>query len=139
MEHIVYCDEKAGELNKLLAGSKTMVIRGAAGRKLPYGRVHEGESVYLLENDSSGLIRAKAMVSDTIHSDRVSPEESAGLIEAYMDRLQLTESQLKRWSGKRYLCLVGLKDVRAVEPFSYEREKNMDDWIMVENIDSIKK
>ena len=85
------------------------------------------------------LIRAKAVVSDTIHSDKLSPEGSASLIEAHMNRLQLTDSQLKRWSRKRYLCLIGLKDVTAIEPFSYERAKNMDDWIMLESIGSVKK
>lgn len=58
MEHIAYCDAKAKELQNLLNGSKTMLIRGASGRKLPHGRVAEGEIVYLLENDSSGIIRA---------------------------------------------------------------------------------
>ena len=33
MVHLVYCDDKSKELNKILDGSKTMIIRGAAGRK----------------------------------------------------------------------------------------------------------
>ena len=33
MVHLVYCDDKLKELNKILDGSKTMIIRGAAGRK----------------------------------------------------------------------------------------------------------
>jgi hypothetical protein len=40
MEHLVYCDNagKKGEkeLDKILAGTKTMVVRGAAGRKIPH-------------------------------------------------------------------------------------------------------
>lgn len=39
MDHVVYLDAKEKELNKLLSGQKTMIIRGAAGRKMPYGRV----------------------------------------------------------------------------------------------------
>ena len=35
MDHVVYLDAKAKELENLLSGKKTMVIRGAAGRKLP--------------------------------------------------------------------------------------------------------
>ena len=35
MEHLAYCDTKAKVLDKLLKGTKTMIIRGAAGRKLP--------------------------------------------------------------------------------------------------------
>ena len=40
MDHVVYLDAKANELDRLLDGSKAMIIRGATGRKLPYGRVH---------------------------------------------------------------------------------------------------
>ncbi len=46
MVHLVYCDNtgKKGEhvLDKILSGTKTMVVRGAAGRKIPHSRVFEG-------------------------------------------------------------------------------------------------
>jgi hypothetical protein len=139
MDHIVYCDKTAKELARLLTGEQTMVIRGVAGRKLPHGRVAIDDTVYLLENDSSGIIRGKGTVSYVFHSDKLSLEESEKIIEENMTRLKLTEAQKKRWIGKRYLCLIGLKDIHETEPFSYVREKNMDDWIIVESIDDIKK
>lgn len=37
MDHIVYLNRKAKELENLKSGTKTMIIRGAMGRKLPYG------------------------------------------------------------------------------------------------------
>ena len=138
MEHIAYCESKAKELDNLLAGNKNMLIRGATGRKLPHGRVSPGETVYLLENDGSGIIKAKGIVSDVFHSEALTPEESASLIESRMDRLKLTDAQKKRWSGKRFLCLVGLESITKVEPFSYVREKNMDDWIIVNTIDEVR-
>lgn len=139
MDHIAYCDKKARELSRLLSGEQTMVIRGAAGRKLPHGRVAIDDTAYLLENDSSRIIRAKGIVSSVFHSDKLSLEESEKIIEENMNRLKLTEAQKKRWIGKRYLCLIGLKDIHVIEPFSYVREKNMDDWIIVKSIDNIKK
>ena len=43
MTHLVYCDNvgKKGErpIDKILAGIKTMVVRGDAGRKIPQIRV----------------------------------------------------------------------------------------------------
>lgn len=138
MDHIVYCDKKAKELSRLLSGEQTMVIRGAAGRKIPHGRVAINDTVYLLENDGSGIIRAKGIVSSAFHSDKLSLEESEKVIEENMDKLKLTETQKKRWIGKRYLCLIGLKEIYEIEPFSYAREKNMDDWIIVESIDDIR-
>ena len=38
MVHLVYCDNKEKVLEKILDGSKTMVVRGAAGRKIPHSR-----------------------------------------------------------------------------------------------------
>lgn len=139
MEHIAYCDKKSNELENLLNASKTMLIRGAAGRKLPHGRVARGETVYLLDNDGSGNIRAKGIVSQVFHSDKLTKEESEQIINENMEKLKLTPAQRNRWIGKRYLCLVDLMDVIEIEPFSYVREKNMDDWIIIENIEDIKK
>ncbi|MGI6575647.1 MAG: hypothetical protein ACOX3A_07350 [bacterium] len=138
MDHIIYCDKKVKELSRLLSGEQSMVIRGAAGRKLPHGRVTIDDTVYLIENDGSGIIRAKGIVSSVFHSDKLSLEESKKIIEENIAYLKLTEAQKKRWIGKRYLCLIGLKDIHEIEPFSYVREKNMDDWIIVESIEDVK-
>lgn len=52
MVHLVYCDNtgKKGEkvLDKILSGTKTMIIRGAAGRKIPHSRVFKGEELLFL-------------------------------------------------------------------------------------------
>lgn len=82
---------------------------------------------------------AKGIVSNVFHSDKLSLEESEKIIEENIAQLKLTEAQKKRWIGKRYLCLIGLKDIHEIEPFSYVREKNMDDRIIVESIEGIKK
>ena len=98
MDHIVYCDKKAKELSRLLSDEQTMVIRGAAGRKLPHGRVAINDTVYLLENDSSGIIRAKGIVSSVFNSDKLSLEESEKIIEENMTQLKLTE-RIRRSGG----------------------------------------
>ena len=138
MEHLAYCEAKANELARIIKGEKSMLIRGAAGRKFPYGRVTQGEPI-LIENDGKGLIVAKGEVAGVINSDRLSEEASIQLIKDHMEKLKLTDDQLKRWSGKRFLCLIELKNVTYITPFTYERAGNMDDWITVESIDEIKK
>lgn len=56
MVHLVYCDNtgKKGEkvLDKILSGTKTMIIRGAAGRKIPHSRVFKGEELYFMEKEA---------------------------------------------------------------------------------------
>lgn len=139
MDHLAYCDTKAKELINLLNGTKTMLIRGATGRKIPHGRVKVGETVYLIENNGDGLIKVKGVVKNVFHSEKLTAEESEQLIKDNADRLKLTPAQKRRWRGKRYLCLVELKDITIIEHFSYERASNMDDWIIVDDINSIKK
>ncbi len=139
MEHLAYCDKKAKELEKILNGEKSMLIRGAAGRKLPYGRVFPGEVIYLIENDGKGLVVAKGKISKVINSDRLMEGESEKLIDQYRNELSLTGEQIKRWTEKKYLCLVGIKNVMEIQPFTYERSGNMDDWIIVSSINEIKR
>ena len=59
MLHLVYCDNagKKGEkeLDKILAGTKTMVVRGAAERKIPHSRVFAGERLYFMEKESASI------------------------------------------------------------------------------------
>jgi len=140
MDHVVYLDAKANELDLILSGSKTMIIRGAAGRKMPHGRVNEGDVLYLLENDGSGLVKAKAEVISVMNSDKLDPEESAGLIEENQVDLKLTPAQNKRWSGKRYLVMIGINRIENIEPFGVDKSEygNMDDWLPVGDIQSVK-
>lgn len=137
MDHVVYCDTKAKVLEKIVAGTKKMIIRGAAGRKLPYGRVSEGESLYFIQNNGEGLIKAKAVVKSVFDSPKMTTEESRKVVSENQDKLNLTSAQIKRWAGKRYLCLVEISDVKTIEPLKLDRQGNMDDWITVEKIESV--
>jgi len=139
MDHVVYVDAKAKELAEILKGNKRMIIRGATGRKMPYGRVNKGDMLYLIENDGSGLVRAIAKVLSVINSEKMTKEESNSLVKEYQDKLQLTSSQNKRWAGKRYLVLIEIGEVEAVEPFIIDKREygNMDDWLPVGNIGKV--
>lgn len=137
MEHLVYTDKKAKVLDKLLNGSKTMIVRGAAGRKIPHSRVFKGETLYFIENDGSGQIKAKAIVKSVFHSEKLTPDDSTSILENKQDLLQLTAAQKKRWNGKKVLCLVEIDSPQSIEPLLFDRQKNMDDWLIVENIQDI--
>ena len=139
MDHVVYLDAKARELNQLLAGDKTMIIRGAAGRKLPHGRVFPGDTLYFIENNADGQIRARGVVKTAIHTDKLTPDESARLIAEYQPGLQLTSEQIERWSGKRYLVLIEVEAVATIAPFPIDKSRygNMDDWLPVGDIQSV--
>ena len=139
MDHVVYLDAQAKELENLLSGSKTMIIRGATGRKLPHGRVDAGDMLYFINNNAEGKVRAKAKVKSAFHSEKMTEDESHALVKKNQPKLSLTEKQIKRWAGKRYIVLIEVADVKEIPPFAIDKSKygNMDDWLPVEKIESV--
>lgn len=139
MDHVVYLDAQAEELENLLSGSKTMIIRGATGRKLPHGRVDAGDVLYFINNNAEGKVRAKAKVKSAFHSEKMTEEESQALVKKNQPKLSLTEKQIKRWAGKRYIVLIEVADVKEIPPFAIDKSKygNMDDWLPVDKIESV--
>jgi hypothetical protein len=141
MDHVVYLDAQAKELENLLSKKKSMIIRGATGRKIPHGRVDAGDVLYFINNDAEGKARAKAKVKSAFHSEKMTEDESRALVAKNQTKLQLTEKQVKRWAGKRYIVLIEVADVKEVAPFAIDKSDygNMDDWLPVEKIESVKK
>ena len=140
MDHVVYLDAKASEMENLLSGEKTMIIRGATGRKMPYGRVNPGNVLYFINNNAEGVVKASGKAKSVIHSEKMTKEESVAFVDEHQDKLQLTEKQFKRWAGKRYIVLIEVDDVEALTPFPIDKSDygNMDDWLPVEDIESVK-
>ncbi|HPJ86164.1 MAG TPA: hypothetical protein PLH02_05095 [Bacillota bacterium] len=138
-DHVVYLDKKANELQKMLNHQKTMIIRGATGKKVPLGgRVKQDDILYFVETGSDLFITHRALVKSVTETDKMTKEESIAFVEKYQKELMLDPHQKTRWAGKRFLCLVEIHQIEPIEPFQYRREKNMDDWIIVDDINDIK-
>ena len=139
MVHLVYCDNagKKGEkvLDKILAGAKTMVVRGAAGRKIPHSRVFEGEKLYFMEK-GSGLITATAIVKAVQNYVKLSDEEITNTLANNQSKLNLSDKQKVRWH-KKCLCLVEFENVEEITPLAFEHQVNMDDWLIIEKIEDV--
>lgn len=137
MDHIVYLDEKAREMENLLLGNKSMIIRGATERKLPHGIVKEGDNLFFINNNGEGVIRARGVVSSVINSGMLTEEESFKTIIMNQDKLQLPDSQFEKIAGKRYLVLISLENIEELDPLRFDGSSltNMDDWIPVGNIE----
>ena len=135
MVHLVYCDDKAKELSKILDGTKTMIIRGAAGRKIPHSRVFKDELLYFMEKGSK-KITAKATVTDVKNYIKLSEDEIISIIEDNNSKLLLTDKQKDRWH-KKCLCLVEFNNVESIEPLEFDHQNNMDDWLIIEKIEDV--
>lgn len=135
MVHLVYCDDKEKVLEKILDGTKTMIIRGAAGRKIPHSRVFEGETLYFMKK-GTGLISGKATVKSVQNYTKLSKEESLEIILKNQRKLNLSEKQIKRWN-KKCLCLVEFEDVKEIPQLDFDHQRNMDDWLILERIEDV--
>lgn len=139
MVHLVYCDNtgKAGEkeLDKIVAGEKTMVVRGAAGRKIPHSRVFAGETLYFMQKGTK-KITATATVTEVQNLVKLSEAEIIKVLADNQEKLDLTDKQKDRWH-KKCLCLVEFSGVKEIGPLDFDYQNNMDDWLILEKIEDI--
>jgi hypothetical protein len=135
MEHLAYCDDQAQVLEQILDGTRTMIIRGAAGRKIPHSRIFEGESIYFIKK-GTGLITAKATVQSVQNYVKLSNEEITQTLDENQGKLMLSDQERKRWH-KKCLCLVEIADVKEISALAFDRQDNMDDWLIIEKIEDV--
>lgn len=139
MVHLIYCDNigKQGEkvIDKIVAGTKTMVVRGAAGRKLPHSRVFIGETLYFMEKGTA-KITVKAIVKDVKNYIKLPEEEITTILQENQSKLNLSDKQKVRWH-KKCLCLVEFDNVQQITPLDFDHQGNMDDWLIVEKIEDV--
>jgi hypothetical protein len=85
------------------------------------------------------MVRASALVDKVVNSEKLTEEQSGNLLLTNQRKLNLTPEQIKRWSGKRYIVLIELKEVQSIEPFAIDRSGygTMDDWLPVEAIENV--
>ena len=135
MEHLVYCDNKSKELDKIIDGTKTMIIRGAAGRKIPHSRVFNDEILYFMEKGTK-KINVKAKVKNVLNYVKLTDEEINKIIDENNNLLNLTDEQKTRWH-KKCLCLIEFEDVEEITPLEFDHQSNMDDWLILNSIKDV--
>lgn len=135
MVHLIYCDDKEKVLEKILDGKKKMIVRGAAGRKIPHSRVFKDEELYFMKKGSK-KITAKAIVENVQNYVKLTEDEIVKILEDNQVKLNLSEKQKVRWH-KKCLCLVEFKNVEEIEPLEFDHQGNMDDWLIIDKIEDV--
>lgn len=135
MVHLVYCDDKENVLEKILDGSKTMIIRAAAGRKIPHSRVFNGEMLYFMKKGTA-KISATATVKSVQNYIKLSEDEIIKALADNQGKLNLSKKQQERWH-KKCMCLIEFENVSEIKPLDFEHQGNMDDWLIIERIEDV--
>ncbi|AXU28992.1 TPA: hypothetical protein ACKONR_002482 [Clostridioides difficile] len=109
-----------------------MVIRGAAGRKIPHSRVSEDELLYFMEK-GTGKISAKATVKKVENYVKLTEDEISRILNENQPKLNLSEKQKVRWH-KKCLCLVEFENVKEITPLNFDHQGNMDDCLLLKKL-----
>jgi hypothetical protein len=138
MNHIVTLDSGAKEIENLITGTKSMIIHGADVKRGPYGKVAEGDVLYFVTDDKSAEVKAKGLVSSVYNSYQLTEAESFELIIRNQDKLTLPDNLFYKWAGKKYLVLIGLRNVEEVQPFLIDRSNLLseDGWCPAVNVEN---
>lgn len=112
-----------------------MVVRGAAGRKIPHSRVFAGERLYFMEKGSAS-ITATATVKEVQNFVKLSDEEITKVLADNQKKLNLSDKQITRWH-KKCLCLVEFESVEEIAPLAFDHQGNMDDWLIIDKIEDV--
>ncbi|MCK7486785.1 MAG: hypothetical protein MZU97_15715 [Bacillus subtilis] len=82
-QHLVYLNHQAKELQKLLSQEKTMIIRGAAGKKSPLGgRAKRNDDIFFVETGGDLIVTHKGIIKEVIESEKMTTDESIAFIQS---------------------------------------------------------
>lgn len=112
-----------------------MIIRAAAGRKIPHSRVFEGEALFFMKK-GTGLISATATVVNVQNYVKLSDDEIDRVLEENQAKLNLSDKQKIRWH-KKCICLVEFANVKEITPLAFDHQSNMDDWLIIKKIEDV--
>jgi hypothetical protein len=139
MNYLVFLDPNAGELEKILSGVKSMVLKEFKPALPPVQRVIPGDSLYFLRNNGDYTLRVRATVVRVLPSVNILGEDLSHTLKELQPRLQLTEDQYNYWSTKKQVLLVEFDYARKIDVIDVASNKITDrsDWIAFEEFDQI--
>ncbi len=136
MNYLVFVDAQASELEKILSGVKTMLLKefDPAQTTRP---INPGDSLYFLKDQNDCALRVKATVVRVLIITK--KEGLTQSLKVMQPRLQLTEEQYNHWSAKQQALLVEFDSAQKISVIHVAPEKTADrlDWIAFEEFNRI--
>jgi len=136
MNHLVLLDTHAGELEKILSGVKSMVLKEFDPAAHP---VKPGDSLYFLRDNGACALRVEATVVRVLPFTNSTEEDLSHTLKEQQPRLQLTEAQYNTWSVKKQVQLVEFDSAHKVDVIYLAAHKisGRSDWIAFEQFNLI--
>jgi hypothetical protein len=139
MNHLVFLDPHAGELEKILSGVKCMLaieFDPAASATHP---MSPGDTLYFLRQKDELNLRVAASVVRVLFIDKMVGDDLSHTLKELQPRLQLTEEQYNTWGSKAQVLLVEFECAHKINVIHVDARKitNRSGWIVFEDISQI--
>jgi hypothetical protein len=134
VNHLVYLDTRAGELERILSGVKTMLIKEFGPARTTAYPVRPGDSLYFVRDNGECAVRVKATVTRVLSLTRNPDEDLSRILKELQPRLQLTEDQYNYWSARDQVLLVEFESAHKTGVIHVAPRKTADrsDWVDLE-------
>jgi len=135
MNHLIFLDPLAGELEKILSGTKSMVVKEFDPARSAGHAVSPGDSLYFLRNKDDCALRVKATTVRVLFFTNNSGEDLSHTLKEMQPRLQLTEDQYNYWLAKKTVVLVEFGCAHKIDVIQVASKKITDrsEWIAFED------
>jgi hypothetical protein len=139
MNHLVYLDAQAGELEKILSGVKTMLVKEFDPTQPITHTINPGDSLYFLRSKDDCVVRVKATAVRVLSVANNLEEDLPQTLKVMQPRLQLAEEQYNHWSAKKQVLLVEFEAAHKIAVIQIASHKTMDrsDWIAFDDFSLI--
>lgn len=139
MNYLVLLDAQAGELEKILSGTKSMLVKDFDPAQTSGRLIMPGDSLYFLRNKEEQALRVKATVVRVLSLSSHVENDVSHILKEMQPGLQLTEGQFNHWSAKDRVLLVEFCSAHKIGPVRVPARAIADkpDWIAFEDINQI--
>jgi hypothetical protein len=139
MNYLVFLDAQAGELEKIVSGTKRMVLKELDPSKPAGPAISRGDRLYFLRDKDDCALRVQATVVRVLCFSNQPGENQSHFLKEMQPRLLLTEDQYNYWSAKQAVLLVEFEAASKIPVIEISREKVKDrsDWIAFEEFSRI--
>jgi hypothetical protein len=134
MNHLVFLNTRAGELEKILSGVKCMVVKDLDPAQPAARPVCPGDSLYFLRDNGECAVRVQATVLRVLPAVNSLDQGLSHTLKELQPRLQLTEDQYITWSARKQILLVEFGSAHKIEVIHVTPHKiaERSDWIAFE-------
>jgi hypothetical protein len=115
MNHLVFLDARAGELERILSGVKTMLIKEFDPAQTTAHPVRPGDGLYFLRDDGECAVHVQATVVRVLFFTSSLDQDLSHTLKEMQPRLQLTEDQYNYWSARKQVLLVEFESAHKID------------------------